>query len=55
MACLRSSLMACVIVIANCPSTTDLMSLNANLFSCTFAFECKNKKLAYGHVRYAVA
>jgi len=55
MDCLRSGLLACMIVSVNCPSTKDLMSLNAKLFSCTFAFERKNKKLACGHVRYAVA
>jgi hypothetical protein len=48
--CLCSGLLACMIVSANCPSTKDLMSLNADVFSCTFAFERKNEKLAYGHV-----
>ena len=48
--CLRGGLVAHVIVSANCPSTKDLMPLNTTLFSCMFAFERKNKKLAYGHV-----
>jgi hypothetical protein len=48
--CLCNGLLVGMIVSANFPSTKDLMSLNANLFSHKFAFERKNKKLAYGHV-----
>jgi hypothetical protein len=50
MDCLRNGLPVGMIVSANFPSTKDLMSLSANLFSRMFAFERKNKKLAYGHV-----